>query len=282
MLMNGSRVSIQRTTSSVIEVSCARPWIRSWPTMRFYNVVVTKIYGTRRKGCNKIQPLGIVMAGETLLLSLRFLSICSTSYFRFGEAVNHPIFTISNYILKRDKNQSWTLSLSLCFRCIDHLPSNKFHRLFSNARSFSLYWRYPARINGSGDIVFLSIILRLRVMQWIESYGKKNDRITQPSLIGLVIIREENSPRDKIHYGRFRPRNVERCVTRRCVIRRLSCALSNQFRLERSAKTLNRGCDGGIIRDTVSIPNSQLCIWHWNRAEVAMESTVTINKPGTR
>lgn len=113
MLMNGSRVSIQRTTSSVIEVSCARPWIRSWPTMRFYNVVVTKIYGTRRKGCNKIQPLGIVMAGETLLLSLRFLSICSTSYFRFGEAVNHPIFTISNYILKRDKNQSWTLSLSL-------------------------------------------------------------------------------------------------------------------------------------------------------------------------
>lgn len=183
-----------------------------------------------------IKSFGIVF-GETLLPSLRFLSICSTSYFRFGQAVNHPIFTISNYI----------------FNYVHHLPSNKFNQVYfpmtqyTNIRSFSSYWRYPARINGSGDTVrFLFILLSITLYSWCNIMDRKLSKVREKRMIeselrriDLVVVREENSPRDKTHYGRFRPRNVvERCVTRRCVIRRLSCALSNEFRLERSGSNV--------------------------------------------
>lgn len=182
-----------------------------------------------------IKSFGIVF-GETLLPFLRFLSICSTSYFRFGQAVNHPIFTISNYI----------------FNYVHHFPSNK-SSLFSNdsiheytiiffilkisSADKRIWWHCAISIHTSIDNLIL--MMQYNGSKVIESKEKKRMIESELRRIDLVVVREENSSRDKTHYCRFRPRNVvERCVTRRCVIRRLSCALSNEFRLERSGSNV--------------------------------------------
>lgn len=244
----------------VIEVSCARPWIQSWPTIRFCNVPVslrdTKIYEEKRSG-NKIRSLGIPV-GETLSRSLRpFVPLLT-----FVSNKHDFELYLSNYILREAKSISSFV----------HLPSNKFYRLMILVIQYEyiiisfilgissadkrIWWHCAISIYISIDN--LTLIMQSKV---IESRKKKWWNHAANFLIDLVIVREENSPPDKTHYRRFCPRNVvERCVTRRCVIRRLSCALSNEFRLERSAQTLNRGCDGGIIRDTVSIPNSHLAL----------------------
>lgn len=93
----------------VIEVSCARPWIQSWPTIRFCNVPVslrdTKIYEEKRSG-NKIRSLGIPV-GETLSRSLRpfvpFLTFVSNKH-------DFELY-LSNYILREAKSMN-----SLSFR----------------------------------------------------------------------------------------------------------------------------------------------------------------------